>query len=150
MDTEEPVSGLGMTTDQLKQVQPALNRVMRHGLSLPLSRPSSHWTLSLHRKVVVRRCDHSCPTCLPSELPDSFSPAQGLSPCSEGSGTSALDGGRKQKLASRPVCLRTCALSLSNNFLITIKNFSILFILAVLGLRCFAWAFSSCGEQGLL
>ena len=41
MDTEEPLSGLGMTTDQLKQVQPALNRVMRHGLSLLLSWPSS-------------------------------------------------------------------------------------------------------------
>ena len=32
--------------------------------------------------------------------------------------------------------------------LILFKKFC--FSLAVLGLRCFAWAFSSCGERGLL
>ena len=31
-----------------------------------------------------------------------------------------------------------------------INKFIYLFILAALGLRCCAWAFSSCGEQGLL
>ena len=29
-------------------------------------------------------------------------------------------------------------------------HFSLVYFLAVLGLRCCAWAFSSCGEQGLL
>ena len=35
-------------------------------------------------------------------------------------------------------------------FFLTLKNLFIYLFLAALGLRCCAWAFSSCGEQGLL
>ena len=37
-----------------------------------------------------------------------------------------------------------------NHYLFFILYFIYLFILAALGLHCCAWAFSSCGERGLL
>ena len=58
---------------------------------------------------------------------------------------------RKPKCPSTDERINKCGVYTQGNFFLNKFNYLYLFLfLAVLGLRCYARAFSSCGEQGLL